>query len=171
MKDKIYKIIIANDSKYYFSCLKKLVGKWNNTCDRSNGRKSIYVDYSALTEKIEWSHTETIFEIGWSWWVRITKYNKIFSKGYNKNFSRKILLIDTFLKTNLWTYKIKVLKAEKTIRNFYEQNCCWVSYKLVITQIQIVILELKSKYYWNCQIMLIKQIRQCYRCWYIFFSW
>ena len=50
----------------------------------------------------------------------------IFSKGYTENWSRKIFVIDSVLKTNPWTQKIKDLNREKTVRIFYQlinQNC------------------------------------------------
>ena len=41
--------------------------------------------------------------------VRTTKYKNTFSKGYTKNWPREIFIIDSVLKTNPWTYKIKDL--------------------------------------------------------------
>ena len=49
--------------------------------------------------------------------VRITKYKNILKKGYTENWSRKIFIIDSVLKTNPWTYKIKDLNGEKIIGN------------------------------------------------------
>ena len=54
--------------------------------------------------------------------VRITKYENIFSKGYTENWSRKIFIIDSVLKTNPWTYKIKDKNGEKIIGRFYEKE-------------------------------------------------
>ena len=51
--------------------------------------------------------------------IRITKYKNIVSKGYTENWSREIFIIDSVLKTNPWTYKIKDLNGEKTIGSFY----------------------------------------------------
>ena len=56
--------------------------------------------------------------------VTNTKYKKIFIKGYTKKWSKEIFLIDSVLKTNAWTYKIKDLKGEKIIVSFFENNCC-----------------------------------------------
>ena len=42
--------------------------------------------------------------------VRITKYKKCFSKSYTENSSREIFNIDSVLKTNPWTYKIKKIR-------------------------------------------------------------
>ena len=39
--------------------------------------------------------------------VRITKYKNIFSKGYTENWSREVFIVDSVLKTNTWSYKIK----------------------------------------------------------------
>ena len=47
--------------------------------------------------------------------VRITKYKNIFTKGYTANWSRKIFITASVLKTNPWTYKIKYLYREKII--------------------------------------------------------
>ena len=54
--------------------------------------------------------------------VRITKYRNIFSKGYTENWSRKIFIIDSVLKTNPSTHKIKNLNGEKILGNFYEKE-------------------------------------------------
>ena len=41
-----------------------------------------------------------------------------------ENYSREILLIDSVLKTNIQTYKVKDLNGEKIIGSFYKKNCC-----------------------------------------------
>ena len=75
---------------------------------------------------------------------RVTKYNNLFSKGYTKNSSREIFIINTVLKTNPWTYKIKDVKEEKIIENFLWKRY-WVNYNWVIIPNQTVILEIKSQ--------------------------
>ena len=52
----------------------------------------------------------------------ITKYKNIFGKGCTENWSRVIFVIDSVLKTNPWTYKIKDLNVEKIIGSFYEKE-------------------------------------------------
>ena len=37
----------------------------------------------------------------------------IFTKACTKNWSREIFMVDSDLKTNLWTYRIKNLTGEK----------------------------------------------------------
>ena len=54
--------------------------------------------------------------------IRITEHKNIFSKAYTENWSREIFIIDSVLKTNPWTYKIKDLNGEKIIGSFYEKE-------------------------------------------------
>ena len=61
--------------------------------------------------------------------MRITKYKNIFSKGYTKNWSREILIIDSILKTNSQTDTIKDLNREKIIGSFYEKELLRRYYK------------------------------------------
>ena len=53
LKAKIYKKMTANDSKFYFPCLNKLVDQCNNTYYHSINKKAINADFSALTEKLK----------------------------------------------------------------------------------------------------------------------
>ena len=87
--------------------------------------------------------------------MRITKYKNIFSKIYTKNWSREIFIINSVLKANHWTYKIKDLNGEKIISSFYEDELLrsilqmsyyhlYIIYHLY--HYQTVILEIKLKY-------------------------
>ena len=85
----------------------------------------INADYSALTETTETNPKAPKIKIDDRF--RVTKYNNLFSKGYTKNSSREIFIINTVLKTNPWTYKIKDVKEEKIIENFLWKRY-WVNY-------------------------------------------
>ena len=61
--------------------------------------------------------------------VRTINYKNIFSKDYTENWSRETFIIDSVLKTNAWTYKIKDLNGEKIIRTFYEKELLQSIYK------------------------------------------
>ena len=100
--------------------MNKLVDQYNNTYHHSINKKPINADYSALTEKIETNSKAPKFKVNDR--VRITKYKNIFSKGYTENWSREIFIIDSVLKTNPWTYKLKDLNREKIIGSFYEKE-------------------------------------------------
>ena len=120
LKSKIYKKVTANNNKSYLPYLHKLVDHYNNTDDHSINKKPINVDYSAFTEKIETNPKAPKFKVNDG--VRITEYKNIFSKGYTENWSSEILIIDSVLKTNPWTYKLKDLNGEKKIGSFYEKE-------------------------------------------------
>ena len=57
-------------------------------CHCSMDKKAIDADYSSLNGKIELSHKASKFKVGDR--VRITKQKNIFSKYYNKGWSREI---------------------------------------------------------------------------------
>ena len=56
--------------------------------------------------------------------VSITRYKNTFSKVYTEKWSNEIFIINSVLKTNPWTYKIKDLNEEKIIGSFHEKKCC-----------------------------------------------
>ena len=109
----------ANDSKPYLPYLNKLVDQYNSTYHHSINKKHINSDYSALTEKIETKSKAPKIKVNGR--VRITKYKNIFSRVYTENWSRDLFIIDSALKTNPWTYKLKDLNGEKMIGSFYEK--------------------------------------------------
>ena len=73
-----------------------------------------------MTEKIETNLKAPKFKVNER--IIMTKYKNIFSKGYTESWSREICIIDSALKTNPWTYKIKDLNGEKIIGVFYEKE-------------------------------------------------
>ena len=73
-----------------------------------------------MTENVETNLKAPKFKVNDR--VKITKYKNIFSNGYAVNWSREIFIIDSVLKTNPWTYKIKDLNGEKIIGSFYEKE-------------------------------------------------
>ena len=93
---------------------------YNYTHHDSINKKSINADYSAWTEKFETNPKAPKFKDNDK--VRITKYKSIFSKEKGNIQLGEIFIIDSVLKTNPWTYKIKDLNGEKIIGNFYEKE-------------------------------------------------
>ena len=71
-------------------------------------------------KKIETNHKAPKFKVNDR--VRITKYDNIFSKGYTENWSKEISTVDSVLKTNPWTYKLKDLNGGNLIGSFYEKE-------------------------------------------------
>ena len=118
LKVKIYKKIRATGSKSYLPYLNKLVDQYINTYHHSINKKPINADCSALTEKNKMHPKAPKFKVNDR--VSITKHKNIFSKGYTENWSREIFIIDSVLKTNPGTYKMKNINGEKIIGSFYE---------------------------------------------------
>ena len=100
--------------------MNKLVDEYNNSCHCSIGKNAIDTNCSVLTEEIETHLKAPKFKVGER--VMIIKYKNIISKGYTNNWSRGILVIDSVLKTNSWTYKTKYLNGETIIGSFYEKD-------------------------------------------------
>ena len=73
-----------------------------------------------MTAKIEITLKAPKFKINDR--VRITKYIRIFSKGYIEYWSRQTYIIDSVLKTNPSIYKIRNLNGEKIIGSFFEKE-------------------------------------------------
>ena len=73
-----------------------------------------------MPEKIETNSKAPKFRVNDR--VRITKYEKIFSKGYTENWSKEIFIISSVLKTNPWTYKLKDWNRGKIIGSIYEKK-------------------------------------------------
>ena len=97
----------ANERKFYPSYFHKLGDQYNNTYHHSTNKITINTDFSDVTQKNEMNSKVTKFKVNGK--VRITKYKNIFSKVYTQNWSREIFIIDSVLKINPWTYRIKDL--------------------------------------------------------------
>ena len=54
--------------------------------------------------------------------VRISKYENIFAKGYNPNWSEEVFLIKKVKNTVPWIYAISDLNGEEIIGIFYEKE-------------------------------------------------
>ena len=78
-----------------------------------------FIHHSALTQKIETNPNALKFKVNDR--VRIPNYKNAVSEVCTKNWSRELFFIDSLLKTNSWTYKIKDLNEEVVIGSFYEK--------------------------------------------------
>ena len=110
----------ANNSKSYLPYLNKLVDQYSDTYHHSFDENPFNADYSASTENFDSNPKAPKLKVNDR--VRITKYKNIISKDYTENWSREIFIIDSVLKTNPWTYKIKNSNVKKIIGSFYENE-------------------------------------------------
>ena len=53
---------------------------------------------------------------------RISKYKKIFAKGYTPNWSEKVFVIKKITNAVPWTYFINDLNGEEIVRTLYENE-------------------------------------------------
>ena len=107
--------------KTYLSYWNELLDECDNTYKGPIGKKPIHADDSALTDVVRLSHKAPKFKVRDR--VRITKKKNIFSSGYNENGLKKIFMVDSVLRTNLWTHKII---KKQVIRSFWEKEL-WLS--------------------------------------------
>ena len=131
LKSKIYGKMTENHLIFLISInpyLNKLVDQYNNTCHPSINKKLINGDYSSLIERIGSNPKAPKFKVNDE--VRITNYKNIFSKDYTENWSREIFIIDSVLKTNLWTYRLKDLNGGKIIGSVYEKELLLIMLKI-----------------------------------------
>ena len=55
-------------------------------------------------------------------YVRISKYENIFAKGYMPNWSEEVFIISKIKNTVSWTYVINDLNGEEIVGAFYEKE-------------------------------------------------
>ena len=100
--------------------MNNLADEYNNTYLCSRGRKPVCADYSDLTGEIESSHKAPKFKVGEI--VNVTNYKHIVSRGYNKNWSKRLFVTCYVFIINPWPYKIKGLNGDTIIGSLYEKQ-------------------------------------------------
>ena len=77
-------------------------------------------DNTYINADKEINNKDTKFKVGDH--VRISKYKKIFAKGYMPNWSEEVFVIEKVKNTVLWTYVINDLNGEEITGTFYEKE-------------------------------------------------
>ena len=92
LKKKIFNQMTVISKYIYFGVVFDIVNKYNNTVHRTIKMKSIDVTSDSYAEYNEDSNKQdSKFKVGDH--VRISKYKKIFAKGYNPNWSEEVFLL------------------------------------------------------------------------------
>ena len=105
----------------YTDKLDDIVNEYNNTYHRTtkmepiDAKDNTYIDFGK-----EDNDNDPIFKVGDH--VRISKYKKIFAKGYTRNWSEEIFVIKKIKNTVSWTYVISDLNGEEITGTFYEKE-------------------------------------------------
>ena len=80
--------------------------------DVENNNKRVYID--------EHNEERCRFKVGDR--VRISKFKNIYAKGYTRNWSREIFIVNKINDTIPYTYNIKDLSDEEIIGSFYDRE-------------------------------------------------
>ena len=92
LKSKIYKYMTAASKHVYFDKLDDIINQYNNTYHRTIKMKPIEVrDNTYIGSIKEVNDKDSEFKVGDH--VRISKYKKIFAKGYTPNWSEEVFVI------------------------------------------------------------------------------
>ena len=121
LKTKIYKYMTSVSKNVYIDKLDDRVAEYNNTYHRTIKMKPIDVkDNTYIDFKKEVNDKDPKFKVGDH--VRISKYKKIFAKGYTPNWSEEVVVVSKIKNTVPWTYVIKNLNGEEITGTFYEKE-------------------------------------------------
>ena len=105
----------------YIDKLDDIVNKYNSTYHRTIKIKPIDVKANThINIGQEVNDKDPKFKVGVH--VRISKYKKIYAKGYTPNWSEEIFVIKEIKNTVPWTYVINELNGEEFIGAFYEKE-------------------------------------------------
>ena len=124
LKEKMWRYFTETNSNKYLDILPKLLSDYNNTIHSTI--KMTPTEGSKVENKNKINYVSLItkekpkFKIGDR--VRIYKYKKLFSKGYETNWTDEIFVISQINKTSPITYKIKDLNGEDIVGSFYKQE-------------------------------------------------
>ena len=129
LKTRMYKYFTANETYKWVDILDDLVKGYNNSKHSSIQMKPIDARKSE-NEGIVWNNLygahithdfgEPKFKVDQT--VRISKYRKIFDKGYTPNFTEEIFKIKKVILTKPFVYELEDLMGEEIDGYFYEDE-------------------------------------------------
>ena len=121
LKSKIYKYMTSISKNVYIDKLDDKVNEYNNTYHTTIKMKPIDVkDNTYINTDKEINNKDPKFKV--SDCVRISKYKKIFAKGYTSNWAEEVFVTKKVKSTVPWTYVIIDLNGEEIIGTFYEKE-------------------------------------------------
>ena len=120
LKTKLYKHITAIGKNVYYNVLDDVVNKYNNTKHNTIKMKPIDVGNNKRVYIDEHNKKRSRFKVGDR--VRISKFKKIFAKGYTPNWSSEIFIVDKVNDTVPYSYNLKSLNDEEILGSFYDRE-------------------------------------------------
>ena len=147
IKEKIYRYFTSKNTNNYISVLNHLVKSYNNSFHRSIKTAPAKVNktnekkiYRILFKDVTTAKKKDFkFNVGDS--VRISKYKRIFQKGYTPTWTEEIFIITNQIPRDPPVYKIRDLNNEQIQGIFYEPEL----QKVTNTGIYIVNRIIKSR--------------------------
>ena len=113
--------MISISKNVYIDKLDYIVDEYNNTYHSTIKMKPIDVkDNAHINADKEINNKNPKFKVGDH--VRISKYKKIFIKGYMPNWSEEVFVIKKVKNTVPWTYVINDLNGEEITRTFMKKE-------------------------------------------------
>ena len=126
-KTMMWKYFTEKQTKKWIDIIDDLVSNYNNTHHRSIRMTPVeasHIDNQHIVYKnlydVKYDNRNVKFNIGDK--VRISKYKRVFTKGYLPNFTNEVFVISDVLNTHPTTYKIKDLKDNEITGIFYESE-------------------------------------------------
>ena len=121
LETKIDKYMTSVSKNMYIDKLDDIVNEYNNSYHRTIKMKPVDVkDNAYIDSSKEVNDKGSKFKVGDH--VRLSKYKKIFTKGYTPNWSEEVFVIKEVKDTVPWTYVITDLNGEEIIGKFYEKE-------------------------------------------------
>ena len=131
LKERMWRYFTEKNTYKYLNVLNDLVSSYHNTYHTSIKSKPINVnDQNELEifttlygfEKNIGNEIPIKFKFKINDKVRISKYKRVFEKGYTPNWTREIFIVTKSLPTHPPSYKIKDLNDEVIEGSFYEKE-------------------------------------------------
>ena len=127
LKGKMWRYFSANNTNVYLDVLPKLINDYNNSKHRTIKMSPAEASNKKNESKV-WNNlygeimaiTKAKFKIGDK--VHISKYKRMFEKGYTPNWTEEVFIIDKILQTNPITYELKYLNNEPVDGSFYDKE-------------------------------------------------
>ena len=139
LKEKMWRYFTEKQTNKWIDILDDLIDSYNNSYHRSikiepvnvnkDNEDKIYENLYGYKKNEGDSSILKKFKFSVGDFVRLSKIKKTFEKGYTRNFTREIFVVDKIIAKNPVSYKLVDLKGEYLIGSFYEQELQKVDYK------------------------------------------
>ena len=139
LKERMWRYFTEKGTNKWIDILDDLILSYNNSYHRSiktepnkvnkKNEDKIYENlYGFKKEEGDTSFLKK-FKFSKGDFVRLSKIKKTFEKGYTRNFTREIFVVDKIIAKNPVSYNLLDLKGEELIGSFYEPELQKVDFK------------------------------------------